>query len=52
MSAQDPPAVWEDGRWAARFALAAPGQVSFTVRVTPQHPVLASRAELGLVTTA
>ena len=42
----------EDGRWAARFALAAPGEVGCTVRVTPQHPVLASRAELGLVTTA
>ena len=42
----------EDGRWAARFALSAPGRVGCTVRVTPQHPVLASRAELGLVTTA
>ena len=42
----------DDGRWAARFALAAPGEVGFTVRVTPQHPVLSSRAELGLVTTA
>ena len=42
----------DDGRWAARFALAAPGEVGCTVRVTPQHPVLASRAELGLVTTA
>ncbi|MBB5831880.1 alpha-glucan family phosphorylase [Brachybacterium aquaticum] len=42
----------EDSRWAARFALAAPGEVGYTVRVTPQHPVLASRAELGLVTTA
>lgn len=42
----------EDGRWSARFALAAPGTVGYTVRVTPQHPVLASRAELGLVATA
>src|SRR5699024_4809234 len=42
----------EDGRFTARFALAAPGEVGCTVRVTPQHPVLASRAELGLVTTA
>ncbi|WP_114855068.1 alpha-glucan family phosphorylase [Brachybacterium sp. YJGR34] len=42
----------EDGRWAARVALAAPGEVGCTVRVTPQHPVLASRAELGLVATA
>jgi starch phosphorylase len=42
----------EDGRFSARFALAVPGRVGYTVRVTPQHPVLASRAELGLVTTA
>ena len=42
----------EDGRFAARLALAVPGEVGCTVRVTPQHPVLASRAELGLVTTA
>ncbi|WP_422117149.1 alpha-glucan family phosphorylase [Brachybacterium sp. UNK5269] len=42
----------DDGRWAARFALAAPGEVGFTVRVTPQHPALAARAELGLVATA
>ena len=42
----------DDGRFAARFALAVPGRVGYTVRVTPQHPVLSSRAELGLVTTA
>jgi starch phosphorylase len=42
----------EDGRFSARVALAVPGRVGYTVRVTPQHPVLASRAELGLVTTA
>jgi starch phosphorylase len=42
----------EDGRFSARFALAAPGRVGCTVRVTPHHPVLASRAELGLVATA
>ncbi|MGP9537598.1 alpha-glucan family phosphorylase [Brachybacterium sp. AOP43-C2-M15] len=42
----------EDGRWTARFALTAPGEKGCTVRITPQHPVLASRAELGLVTTA
>ena len=42
----------DDGRFAARFALAVPGRVGCTVRVTPQHPVLSSRAELGLVTTA
>lgn len=42
----------EDGRFAARFALSAPGEYGYTVRVIPQHPVLASRAELGLVATA
>ena len=42
----------EDGRHAARFALSIPGRVGYTVRVTPQHPVLASRAELGLIATA
>src|SRR5699024_5361870 len=42
----------EDGRFAARLALAVPGAVGCTVRVTPPHPLLASRAELGLVTTA
>lgn len=42
----------EDGRWAARLALSVPGEVGYTVRVTPQHPVLAHRAELGLVATA
>jgi len=42
----------DDGLWAARFALTVPGEVGYTVRVTPQHPVLASRAELGLVATA
>src|SRR5699024_1241014 len=41
-----------DGHWAARLALTVPGEVGYTVRVTPQHPVLASRAELGLVATA
>src|SRR5699024_8593742 len=42
----------DDDLWAARFALTEPGEVGYTVRVTPQHPVLASRAELGLVATA
>ena len=42
----------DDGRWAARFTLAVPGEVGYTVRAIPQHPVLASRAELGLVAAA
>src|SRR5699024_7312098 len=33
-----------DGLWAARCALTVPGEVGYTVRVTPQHPVLGSRA--------
>jgi starch phosphorylase len=42
----------EDGRWSARFTLTRPGTTGYTVRVIPQHPVLAARAELGMVTTA
>ncbi len=42
----------EDGRWAARFTLSMPGTVGYAVRATPQHRVLASRAEMGLVTLA
>lgn len=41
-----------DGRYGARFTLARPGEVGYTVRVVPQHAVLASRAELGAVATA
>ncbi|GAA1484593.1 alpha-glucan family phosphorylase [Brachybacterium fresconis] len=42
----------QDGRWVARVALPFPGEIGCTVRVTPQHPVLAHRAELGLVAAA
>lgn len=41
-----------EGRYGARFTLGRPGELGYTVRVTPQHSVLASRAELGLVATA
>lgn len=41
-----------DGRYEARFTLATPGRTGYTVRITPQDPVLASRAELGLIATA
>ncbi|MFC0675733.1 alpha-glucan family phosphorylase [Brachybacterium hainanense] len=42
----------EDGRFQARLTLGRPGTVGTSVRVLPQHPALASRAELGLVATA
>lgn len=42
----------EDGRWSARFALTAPGEFGWTVRAMPNHRVLASRAEFGLVALA
>lgn len=42
----------EDGRWSARFALTAPGEFGWSVRAVPQHPVLASRSELGMVAIA
>ncbi|PCC34991.1 hypothetical protein CIK81_06610 [Brachybacterium sp. JB7] len=47
------PLLRGDGdRWAARFALTGSGVVGCSVRVTPQHAVLARRAELGPVATA
>ena len=40
--------------WVARFAgkaeLGRPGPFGYTVRVVPRHPLLASAAELGLIT--
>jgi glycogen phosphorylase len=40
----------EDGRYAGEVPLDRPGSFGYTVRVLPRHPLLASRAELGLVT--
>ncbi|HLH59429.1 MAG TPA: alpha-glucan family phosphorylase [Streptosporangiaceae bacterium] len=37
-------------RYAGEIELARPGPFGYTVRVLPRHPLLASRAELGLVT--
>ena len=37
-------------RYSGELELAQPGPFGYTVRVLPQHPLLASRAELGLVT--
>ncbi len=37
-------------RYSGGIELAQPGPFGYTVRVLPRHPLLASRAELGLVT--
>ena len=37
-------------RYSGGLELAQPGPFGYTVRVLPLHPLLASRAELGLVT--
>jgi starch phosphorylase len=37
-------------RYSGELELAQPGPFGYTVRVLPLHPLLASRAELGLVT--
>jgi glycogen phosphorylase len=45
--------VSDDGalvRYSGEVPLGRPGAFGYTVRVLPRHPLLASRAELGLVT--
>jgi starch phosphorylase len=37
-------------RFAGQAGLGRPGPFGYTVRVVPHHPLLASTAELGLVT--
>jgi len=37
-------------RYSGAIELAQPGPFGYTIRVLPRHPLLASRAELGLVT--
>jgi starch phosphorylase len=37
-------------RYSGEVPLDRPGSFGYTVRVLPKHPLLASRAELGLVT--
>jgi starch phosphorylase len=37
-------------RYTGEVSLDQPGSFGYTVRVLPSHPLLASRAELGLVT--
>jgi starch phosphorylase len=50
LTVEGPPG--EDGvaRYAGEAELGRPGPFGYTVRVVPQHPLLASSAELGLVT--
>jgi starch phosphorylase len=43
----DPPGVV---RYSGEVPLDRPGAFGYTVRVLPRHPLLDSRAELGLVT--
>ena len=49
-----PDPAGHDGDAAVRYSgeveLAQPGSFGYTVRVLPSHPLLVSRAELGLVT--
>jgi len=53
-SAEDQPGAAEDEPSAVRYSgevpLDRPGPFGYTVRVLPSHPLLDSRAELGLVT--
>jgi starch phosphorylase len=37
-------------RFSGEVSLDQPGPFGYTVRVLPEHPLLDSRAELGLVT--
>ena len=37
-------------RFSGAVELGRPGPFGYTVRILPKHPLLASRAELGLVT--
>jgi glycogen phosphorylase len=48
--AADDPAPSAQSRFAGAVELGRPGPFGYTARVLPKHPLLASRAELGLVT--
>jgi glycogen phosphorylase len=39
-------------RWEGTVPLELPGAFGYTVRVLPRHPLLATGAELGVVTVA
>jgi glycogen phosphorylase len=45
-----PGAPGQPVRFSGSVELAQPGPLGYTVRILPAHPLLASRAELGLVT--
>jgi glycogen phosphorylase len=44
------PAAGSAARYAGEAELGRPGPFGYTVRVMPQHPLLASPAEMGLIT--
>jgi len=44
------PAAGAAARYAGEAALGRPGPFGYTVRVLPRHPLLASPAEMGLIT--
>jgi glycogen phosphorylase len=48
--AEDDSAPGPQARFRGAVELSLPGPFGYTVRVLPRHPLLASRAELGLVT--
>ena len=50
LSPESPPEPGAAVRYSGEIELAQPGPFGYTVRVLPSHPLLASRAELGLVT--
>jgi starch phosphorylase len=50
LSLESPPEPGAAVRYSGEIELAQPGPFGYTVRVLPSHPLLASRAELGLVT--
>ena len=53
-TSQLPKGISPDGQSPARYAgeveLGGPGPFGYTVRVLPSHPLLATPAELGLIT--
>ncbi len=50
LAPEGPAAVSGLVRYSGEVSLDQPGSFGYTVRVLPSHPLLASRAELGLVT--
>ncbi|MBV9095307.1 MAG: alpha-glucan family phosphorylase [Streptosporangiaceae bacterium] len=50
LAAEEPPLPSGPMRYSGDVPLDRPGPFGYTVRVLPRHPLLSSRAELGLVT--